>query len=389
MMDLTVKHSIRALTIWASACILLLSAEGCHHQIEPDPTEDVKLLCRVQYPTVDVNAELDDKLSSEKDRYIRQALEKYIEPIFYPTVGDIDFSFFNQRQHGERTFHKTDVMNASEKIFPLDIVASDYRFGGAANLSPNLTVSLTGGETEKELLLQQVSGTSDPHRAGIFTFRGRSYIKKDGGVQEFTSALCMANAAAALILNRDSCDVTGISATFEGFADSFNVLDSLYSFDRNTVVNTDPIDLTSYYGDGEADATKSVWAYDITWTLWTRTPLMVCGASFPSRNFGSDVIDGKVVIWTIHLLVTLADGSITRNDIFIGQPLQAGHLKIIKGWLLRDGSFTPTPPLVPQGGPSYEPGPDPPTPPSPGDETVVGVSVMLNWQPGATYEHEL
>ena len=383
------KRFIPVLSCWLTALLFVVAAGSCHHQVEPDPTESVNLLCRVSYPIPDVTAELNEKLSYLKDQPIRKALVLYTDPIFNPKVQDIDISFFDQRQHGARTFHETNVMNAEEKLFPLDLVASDYRFGGAANLSPTPSVKLTGGENEKELVLMQASDAGDPHRAGMFTFRHRAYVKKDTPSQEYTTALCMVNAAAALILNRDSCDVTAISATYEGFADSFNVLDSLYSYDRNLVVNTDPIDVTPYLRSDEDLPMQSEWGYDPAWIQWVKTPLMVCGVSFPTRNFGTDVINGKVVIWTIHLLVTLADGSVTRNDIFIGQPVMAGHLKIIKGWLLKDGSFAATPPLVPQGGPSYEPGPDPPTPPSPEDEAVVGISVMLNWRPGMSYEPEL
>ena len=387
--DSITARSLTTRAFWFVAILFVLAiGAACEHQEDIVQTEDVSIHFAVSYPSLDVETELDEKLSSLKDQPIRKALEAYIQPIFYPTVKDIDMSFYDQRKRGERVLHITDVMNSEEKVFRLDLASSDYRYGGVANLSPNPSVSLSNGETEKELTLVQDPGTTDPHRAAIYIFRGRSHVKKDEPSQMFKSALSMVNSAAALILNRDSCEVKNISATYEGFADTFNILDSLYYFDRKTIVNTDFIDLTSYYGSEQDAATKAVWGYDIAWTQWVKTPLMVCGAAFPSRNFGSDVINGKVVIWTIHLFVTLADGSITKNDIYIGQPVQAGKLKIIKGWILKDGSFASTPPLVPQGG-SPEPGPEPPTPPTPGEEAVVGVSVMLNWQQGLNYEPEL
>ena len=359
---------------------------GCVPKEPEEQKETVNMDITVAYSPY-VEEELDHMLSSEKDLPLRKALVEYIDPIFFPTVHDIDFSFYDQRKGGIRTGHLADVLDTDTKRLSLELVSSDYRYGIAANMSANPTVSLGGEETEKELSFIQESGTTEPHRAAMFSSRGRLYVPKDQ-VTDASRTLFMNNAAAALILNRDSCEVKGIQATYEGLADSFSIVDSTYSFDRKTVIKTDQLDVTRYMGDDQdLPMDASPWGYDLSWAKWSRTPLMVCGAGFPSRPLGTSVVNGNVIIWTINLFVNLADGTTTRNDIYIGQPLQAGHLKIIKGWLQGDGSFSPTPPIPPQGGGG---GFNPPTPPQPDDSTtVVGVAVMLNWQEGGTFNPNL
>jgi len=379
------KPILIKLSLWSLIACLAAGFWGCIRHDEPEPGETVTVKAVISQSGY-VDEELDFKLGSEKDLPIRKALMDYIRPIFYSDVRDIDISLFDQRQHGTRTAHLTDFVNGLERVFSLEDVVSDYRYGAAANLSPNPSISLSGGETEQEYSLVQASGTVDSHRAALFSTRGRFNVRKEQGAQ-VTATLCMNNAVAALVLNRDSCEVKGIRATYEGMADSFRVLDSIYSYDRQVLINTDPIDIQPYLGsDQDLSSEADFWSYDLSWTQWTKTPLMVCGAGFPTRNLGSDVIDGKVIVWTIHLYVTMADGTITKNDIFIGQPVMAGRLKVIKGWLLGDGSFSPTPPLDPQGGIARpDPDPGPPTPPSP-DDTVVGVNVYLDWKEGISYD---
>ena len=104
-----------------------------------------------------------------------------------------------------------------------------------------------------------------------------------------------------------------------------------------------------------------------------------------------EVIGTYPKIWTIYLYVTMPDNTVTRNEIYIGKPLQAGHLLIVKGWLTANGSFTGTPEHKPYnpdpGGPDFPPDPD--NPDQPVDSTVVGVSVALNWSEGPVFNPEL
>ena len=371
--------------------LTLAAAQGCDVE-KPDETQDVGMDLVLSF-TNNVEQELADKLSYVKDQPIRAALEDYIAPIFSHDVHDVDLSFYDQRKGGIRTCHVASVLDAEEKVISVRLVPSDYRYGAAANLSKTPTVKLADAEKEAELVILQADGTSESHRAGIFSARKRLLVRKDAQDQ-IASTLSMNNAAVALIINRDSCEVRGIRATIEGLADSFRILDSAYTYDRKTVIKADVIDIEPYIqaaagSDQDLPLDASPWGYDGSWTQWTKTPLMIAAAGFPSRTFGTTVVNSSVVVWTVNLYVDLADGTTTRNDIYIGQPVLAHHLKIVKGWLQADGSFEATPPLPPTPGHGGN-GHEPPTPPTPDDSTaVVGVSVVLNWSKGMSFEPEL
>ena len=66
--------------------------------------------------------------------------------------------------------------------------------------------------------------------------------------------------------------------------------------------------------------------------------------------------------------VTLQDGTTTRTEVSVASPLEAGRLVILRGWLHADGSYEPEP--VP-------------------DVIIAGLSVVLDWKQGVTYEPEL
>jgi len=337
---------------------------GCHRTDPEEETEEIGMDLLISAEN-NVEEELATMLSYVKDAPIRAALSDYVTPIFSPIVHDVDLSFYDQRKGGLRTCRLTGVMDAQEKVFSVRLAASDYRHGSGANLTPNTTLRIPDAENEADLVILQADGTSKSHRAGVFSTRKRIGVR-EGQSQHITTTLCMNNAVAALIINRDSCEVTGISATFEGMADTFRILDSIYLYDRKTLIKADVVDVTPYMQGSDTDMTLDAesWGYDVSWTKWTKTPLLLCCTSFPSRIVGTDVIGSNVVIWTINLFVQLADGTTTRNDIYIGQPVQAGHLKIIKGWLLADGSFKATPPPPPPPPPRGGAG-RPPSRPSP------------------------
>ena len=68
--------------------------------------------------------------------------------------------------------------------------------------------------------------------------------------------------------------------------------------------------------------------------------------------------------WTIQLYVTLPDGSITENLLYVREPLKAGELKVVKVRLKEQGEVEAV-------------------------SVDVGVSVTLDWKPGGEYHPEL
>jgi hypothetical protein len=69
-------------------------------------------------------------------------------------------------------------------------------------------------------------------------------------------------------------------------------------------------------------------------------------------------------LWQFKVYVTKTDGTVTETVLGIPEPLKAGDLKVIKGELNDDGAVTPA-------------------------NSMVGVSITLNWNDGGNYESEL
>ena len=340
-----------------------------------DCPEEMTLTCALNLIS-NKEQELDDNLGTLHDLPLRTALEDYLSDVFVDAAHDVDMLFYDQRKRGRMTFRQTEVMDAEQKVYELRVPASDYRVAGVSNLSAVPVLSLQDEDDGYALSLEQ-KRSKDPvpsHPSAIYAARQRILVRERGD-QEFNVRFHMANSAAALALNRDSCEVKAIRAVFTGLADTFRILDSTYSFEQHALLEADVIDASPYVKNDEE---SERFLYDIFWERWTKLPLLVCGVGFPSPNVGSAVIGTYPIIWTIELYVTLSDGSVTRNDIYIGKPLEAGHLMIVKGWVTANGSFTPTPEHPP-----YVPIPD--LPEEPVDSTVVGVSVKLNWTAGAEY----
>jgi len=369
-----------------------LTACGLIDEKVKDCPEEITVTCSVNLST-NKDQELDEKLGTEHDRPVRAALEDYLQHVFVSSVSEVDMYFYDQRKRGKMTHEQHEVMNAGEREFEVRLPASDYRMAGAANVSAIPYVTLEGAEGNFEVLkLVQKKAIQLPTQPTAFFSARQRMTVRDKEDQHYDVSFQMVNAAAALIINRDSCDVKSIKAEYAGLADSFKILDSAFAFDNTTLIGTDEIDIVPFTGsDEDVSSEMEPWVYDVFWTRWKKVPIMLCGVGFPSPNVGSEVIGTYPKIWTIYLYVTLPDNTITRSEIYIGKPLQAGHLMIIKGWLTANGSFTGTPehaPYTPNpGGPDF---PEPPEPPEPvNDSTVVGVSVQINWHKGPEYNTDL
>ena len=355
-----------------SAAVLLAATGACAliDERQKDCPEEMSLTCTVSLVN-NKEEEMNDKLGTLHDLPLRAALEDYLSDVFIDDAHDVEMLFYDQRRRGKMTFRESEVMDAEQKVFSLQVPASDYRVAAVANLSAVPMLSLQNEDDGYALALvhKSTKGTVPSHPSAVYAARQRMLVR-DREEQQFDIQFHMANAAAVVALNCDSCEVKNLRATFSGLADSFRILDSAYSFDQHIEMEADIIDARPYVDNSE-EADRFL--YDIFWERWTKLPLMVCAVGFPSPSVGSAVIGTYPIIWTINLYATLADGTVTRNEIYIGKPLESSQLMIVKGWLTANGSFMNTPPHPP-----YIPGPDV-EPDQPTDSTVVGVTVMLNW----------
>ena len=95
----------------------------------------------------------------------------------------------------------------------------------------------------------------------------------------------------------------------------------------------------------------------------TRSPLEMDGSQTrtvieTTEPFVTEEIDDT--FWEIRVYVTNANGKVTETRLGIRQPLRAGQLKIIRGWVSADGSVRAT-------------------------ESEVSTSVTLDWKEGLEF----
>ena len=315
--------------------------------------------------------EMDLKLGTDKDLPLRMALEDYLRDIFVETARDADLSFYSQSTD-ERTIHFHDIWNAAERSYSLQVFNGGYSNIVAANVDENSVVRLAGDESSAASSLAQNAADVVPsHNTGIFTARKLLQVVDDHRLQQhFDVDLFMANDAGGLLLNVDECDFTDVRCEIEGLADGFKLLDSTYTYGSHTLVKTDLINVAPTLrttGPNAEPIKPDPLPVVQEWDSWSKTPVILCGVGFPSRIDSDKKVDNKPVYWVMHLYVTLENGSVTKSTIYVAEPLYAAHLKLIKGWLLGDGSFSPEPPGTLK-------------------DMLAGVDVQLDWTPGPQFD---
>jgi hypothetical protein len=187
------------------------------------------------------------------------------------------------------------------------------------------------------MLLQEEGKTLDPHTTGLFTARQSMEVLSDVS-QTFNVRLYMANSAVALVLNPKGHQYTDMKVYGTGFANQFNIKDSVYVYPAESPL---------------IKATKVETGNDY---------LCYCTVNFPSRDAKTRA--EEETLWQLKVYITNTDGKITESVLDIKEALKAGDLKIIKGELDDQGAVRPY-------------------------DSTVGVSVMLDWNDGPSFDPEL
>ena len=159
----------------------------------------------------------------------------------------------------------------------------------------------------------------------------------------------MQNCAVALVIDLNGHQLTSIHGSLSGMASAFAVADSVYLFDRNTVVRASRLD------DGQG-----------------RTALYA--ACFPSKDSQQasyetykpnkySAPEASSSLWQM-VVYTTENGRTTESTLSVSEPLRAGDIKVIKA-RIGDGGQVVT------------------------DAPGVGVSVKLDWKPGGDHDVEI
>ena len=318
----------------------------------PTPEEqDFKLEYELRLVT-NITTELSTELNTTTDVNVANALRDHLQNIFTDYARDVDLSFYNTEDLQERLFHDQKVMDASEKSYTLHLPMREYMHLAVANIQDDPPVSLSDTEYCPNSRLKTASSDEivDSHTTGLFTARQPMKVL-EGVNQTFHVRLYMANCASALVIDPRGHTVKDVKVYTTGFATAFNINDSTYTFAESApLVRASSVDTNG--GD-----------------------LCFCSVNFPSKEEAQmktvietdepfDTDETSTTFWQFKVYVTLEDGTVTETVLSIRQPLRAGQLKILKGWIGDDGDVRT-------------------------HDHTVGVSVTLNWNDGGHHDIDL
>ena len=333
---------IRNKKLIAVLATVLLSACSAIDDDLSDCGVDYELQYELQLVT-NMELELETQLTTQVETSVAAALREHLKDIFSDFAHDIDLSFFEVDGQLGRLSHEQHVMNDNEKSYTLYLPMREYRHLALANLQQNSWVTLTGEEHSNTMMLQQVQNEPvESHQTGIFAARTNMDVLENQS-QTFHVNLYMVNCAAVLLLESRGHDAKDVSVVSTGFATGYNVDENTYTYSDNPpLVHADRVDVDE----------PSVLCY--------------CTVTFPSfetpnPSFASS--SGEEVYWQFRVYVKNGD-NIVETVMNIKEPLKAGELRIIKGYIDSDGVVRT-------------------------EDPKVGVSVTLDWGSGGEYESEM
>lgn len=336
--------------IMDAARTLVLLLLGAIAQASCDSIDDDLSDCgkdvRVEYTMellTNMQTELVTELTTPPELLVAEQLRQALSSYFSDRAHDLDLSFFSTQGLAH---HESHIIDANEASYTIYLPARNYRHLGVANTTAGQNLTTSGSnELSAYTISQPVADSIDSHSSGLFTARTNIDIENQSVKdQTFHVWLYMQNSAAALVLDPGTNQFRSIRACIAGTASSFAVNDSTYSFDSSRPVRMATLDTG---GSG-----------------------LHClyGKCFPSPDQPATragmTADENNACWQIHVYVTLTDGTVTESSLYIPTRLPAGQLRIVKGFLQSDGSVVPS-------------------------RQEVGVSVLLNWKQGNTYEPEI
>lgn len=329
---------MRIKNVCASLLLLALLCTSC--SIIDEDNSDCGKDNRIDYQLrliTNMQTELDDKLHSAEERKVAEALKRSLADIFTDTAHDVDLSFYGT--DSLRAKHEQHIMDANQASYSIYLPVREYMHLAVANLAEAANVDLAGDDAaQHSRLLQQEGDTVGSHTTGLFSARLPMHVS-GAEDQTYKVDLYMVNAAAALVIDTEGvAGIQDIRIYSSGFASSFAVRDSSYTYSHSPIVRSVHVPLSDTH-------------YACHYT-----------ANFPSPTKPS--VRSSSECWRFIAYITLADGTVTENIISVETPLRPAHLRVVKMKMKADGSLT-------------------------SENQDVGVSVTLDWKQGGVYEPEI
>ena len=303
--------------------------------------------------TTEIETQLETQLNTQLEMELGVLLRDFLKNIFTDYAHDVDLSFYDTHGDSLRLYHDEHIMDANQASYTLNLPMREYMHLAAANLVNNDLVDLVNDERcHHSVLFQDQPDTIPSHTTGLFTARQKMEVL-EGIDQNFSVHLYMANCAAALVVDTQGYDVSGMQVYSTGFASGFFLCDSSYVYsDRPSIVRTSKV-------------AKSDDAQEMAF----------CSVNFPSRDLPQTrtVIEttepfisqyAEETLWEFRVYVPVTENgvtTITETILRIKEPLRAGQLKIVKCRVSDRGVIVPNNP-------------------------EVGTSVTLDWKEGLDIE---
>lgn len=290
----------------------------------------------------EVNTTIDEKLSSDMEKPVADALKLWAEPYFMGHAHDLDMSFFSLDGTDELLEHKSDIIDASQKSYTLYIPRMDYQHLAVVNIKDNENASLMGGQYASSMCIaQREADTLPSHNTAIYTARLPMYMPENDSDLSFNVHLYMASCAVAIVqTNQSTTSLRMARVLLSGTASRFSINDSLYTFNHTALIRAEKV-LDNCYAMLSLPSRDSI----------TGTSGMQARAKRADET-----------LWQLKVYIPTADSKVTETILSFPYPLKAGTMEIIKIEAQEDGS------AVVIGNPD------------------VGASVTLDWKEGNEHD---
>ena len=287
-----------------------------------DCGEDFNVKYEVVLKT-NLNTEVQTVLRTHMETEAADLLEDSLKMIFREYAHDVDLSFYIDN---ERHFHDVHIMDADQAVYELELPADDYRHLALANIQEEQRVQVVEPyEVDRFYLEQEEGKIIDGHTAGLFTARENMNILSDVN-QNFTVSLYMANCASALVIRTNNNLYNNIWVESCDFADGFMLNDSVFTHRRNPIIRDKR--MTTPPAGREVFYAVTFPSYDTAQEAHADT----------RADGGKIGYSDEQSIWRKYVYVRLPNGSVTRTEIGLREPLKAGQVKIIILGMNLDGS---------------------------------------------------
>ena len=302
--------------------------------------------------TTEIQTQLETQLNTQLEMELGVLLKDFLSNIFTDYAHDVNLSFYDTHGDSLRLQHDEHIMDANQASYTLNLPMREYMHLAVANLVDNNLVDLVNDyRCHHAVLFQDQPDTIPSHTTGLFTARQKMEVL-EGIDQNFKVHLYMANCAAALVLDTQGYDISGMQVYTTGFATRFFICDSTFAYPRRSpIVRTTKIAKSE---DSQAVA--------------------FCSVNFPSRapSKTRTVIEttepfiaqpGDEVLWEFRVYVPSPNSTrqeeptYTETRLLINEMLNPGQLTIVKGRVGENGVIIP-------------------------DSPEVGTSVTLDWKEG-------